>query len=88
MNESWVTLQMRTSLDYNAESRVLNWLLGGFNAHTVHHLFPNVCHVHYLDIVPIVRATALEFGLTYNECHYGHAAGSHFRFLKRMGHEL
>jgi len=88
MERSWVLLQMTTSLDYNPDSNILNWLLGGFNAHAVHHLFPNVCHIHYLDIVPILRQTASEFHIRYNEVSYKKAAKSHFRFLKRMGHEL
>lgn len=88
MDHSWALLQMNTSLDYNADSRFLNWTLGGFNAHTLHHLFPNICHIHYLDMVPILRQTADEYGIQYNEAPYLKAAASHFRFLKRMGNEL
>lgn len=88
MDHSWALLQMNTSLDYNVDSHFLNWTLGGFNAHTLHHLFPNICHIHYMDMVPILRQTAKEFGVRYNEAPYHKAAASHFRFLKRMGHEL
>ena len=31
-----------------------------------HHLFPNICHVHYKAISKIVKETAEEFGLPYN----------------------
>lgn len=88
MEHSWVLHQMETSLDYNVDSRFLNWTLGGFNAHTMHHLFPNMCHIHYPDMIPILRETAREFGIHYNEAPYAKAVVSHFRFLKRMGHEL
>jgi linoleoyl-CoA desaturase len=88
LQESWALLQMKTSVDYNIDSPFLNWTLGGFNAHTLHHLFPNVCHIHYPDMVKILRETAKEFDIPYNETTYWQALQSHFRFLKRMGHEL
>jgi len=88
MDQSWALLQMNTSLDYNVDSYFLNWTLGGFNAHTLHHLFPNICHIHYMDMIRILRQTAREFNIHYNEAPYWKAAASHFRFLKRMGHEL
>lgn len=83
---SWPMLQMVTSLDYNSGSRLLNWTLGGFNAHTLHHLLPNICHIHYLEILPIFREVAEEHGIEYMEVSYGQALRSHFKFLKKMGH--
>jgi linoleoyl-CoA desaturase len=88
LNTSWASLQMSTSLDYNPDSKVLNFLLGGFNAHTVHHLFPTFCHVHYLKVVPVLRETAKEFGIKYHETSYLKAMASHFRFLKKQGNPL
>jgi len=82
---NWAAHQLATSLDYSPTSRLANVLLGGFNCHAAHHLFPDVCHVHYVAISKIVKATAAEFGLRYNELTYFAAIRSHFRFLKRMG---
>lgn len=86
LNMSWPKLQMITSADYNSDSVFFNWTLGGFNAHALHHLLPNVCHVHYLKILPIFRQTAKEYGIEYIEMPYHKALQSHFRFLKIMGH--
>ena len=83
---SWPSLQLITSLDYHSESRFLNFTLGGFNAHTLHHLLPTVCHVHYPKLVSIFHDTADEYGLPYNELRFGEAIASHFRFLKNLGH--
>ncbi|TDQ11772.1 fatty acid desaturase family protein [Pedobacter metabolipauper] len=90
LNMSWPKLQMSTSIDYNASSKFLNWTLGGFNAHALHHLLPNVCHIHYLDILPIFRKLAKKHNMTYMEMSYAASLASHFRFLKVMGkeHEL
>lgn len=85
LDMSWPKLQMCTSVDYNAASRFFNWTLGGFNAHALHHLLPNVCHVHYLDILPIFRNLSAKYGLTYMEMPYPKSLAAHFRFLKIMG---
>ena len=87
MNMSWPKLQMLTSTDYNSGSVFFNLTLGGFNAHALHHLLPNICHVHYLKILPIFRQTAKEYGIEYIEMPYYKALISHFRFLKLMGRE-
>jgi linoleoyl-CoA desaturase len=82
---SWPKLQMCTSVDYNSESVFFNWTLGGFNAHALHHLLPNICHVHYLEILPMFRELAAKHGISYMEMPYHKSLASHFRFLKAMG---
>ncbi|WP_298898149.1 acyl-CoA desaturase [uncultured Psychroserpens sp.] len=82
---SWPKLQMCTSVDYNPSSTFFNWTLGGFNAHALHHLLPNICHVHYLDILPIFREVAKKHNMTYMEMSYRESLAAHFRFLKIMG---
>lgn len=82
---SWPTLQMCTSVDYNVDSMFLNWVLGGFNAHALHHILPNICHIHYIKLLPIFREVAKKYGVTYIEMSYTAALRSHFRFLKKMG---
>ena len=82
---SWPKLQLCTSLDYNADSKFFNLTLGGFNAHALHHLLPNVCHVHYLNILPIFKELCAKHGLTYMELSYRKSLASHFRFLRSMG---
>lgn len=80
LDMSWPKLQMCTSVDYNADSKFFNWTLGGFNAHALHHLLPNICHVHYLEILPIFRELAQKHGLNYMEMPYIKSLASHFRF--------
>jgi linoleoyl-CoA desaturase len=82
---SWPKLQMVTSVDYDPDSRFFNWTLGGFNAHALHHLLPNISHVHYIKILPLFRAMCEKHGIAYMEMPYAKALGSHFRFLKNMG---
>lgn len=84
---SWPTLQMITSVDYNAKSVFFNWTLGGFNAHAMHHILPQISHVHYLDILPIFIETAKKHGVTYMNMPYSEALKSYYRFLYKMGRQ-
>ena len=85
LNMSWPKLQMLTSIDYHPDSVFCNWTLGGFNAHTLHHLLPDVCHIHYLKILPIFRQVARKHNIPYMEMSYREALASHFRQLIIMG---
>ena len=84
---SWPKLQMITSVDYNAESVFLNWTLGGFNAHALHHLLPNISHVHYLKLLPIFIETAEKHNINYMNMPYKEALSSYYRFLYKMGNQ-
>jgi linoleoyl-CoA desaturase len=86
INNNWVIHQMRTTANYAPKSRILSWLIGGLNYQVEHHLFANVCHVHYHKIAPIVQSVAAEYGLPYhvNRTFIG-AIANHARLLKRLG---
>lgn len=78
--------QMQTTSNFAPRSRVLYWLIGGLNYQVEHHLFPNICHVHYRDIAPIVRETAKEFGVPYNSHPtFVGAIRYHLKMLKAVG---
>lgn len=84
---SWPSLQMNTTIDYNASSKFLNWTLGGFNTHAIHHLLPGVSHVHYVDLLPIFTELAEKHNMTYMNMSYSKAISSYFRFFYKMGRE-
>lgn len=82
----WMIHEMATTANFGRKSRFLGWITGGLNCQVEHHLFPNICHVHYRAISPIVKRTASEFGLPYNENRtFLIAVRSHFRMLKALG---
>jgi len=88
LDDAWADHQMRTTANFARKSRLANFLCGGLNFQIEHHLFPNICHVHYFKISNIVRETALEFDLPYTENEtYWSALMSHYRMLKRFGEE-
>lgn len=78
--------QMVTTSNYSLNNRFLSWLVGGLNYQVEHHLFPNICHVHYRKLYPIVQQTAKEFGVPYlYKKSFGAALVSHYHMLKYLG---
>ncbi len=78
--------QMATTSNYAPKSRIFSWLIGGLNYQIEHHLFPNICHVHYPEIAPIVQKTAREFGVPYlYQTTFLDAVKSHYHMLRQLG---
>jgi linoleoyl-CoA desaturase len=86
IENSWAIHQLQTTSNFGAKSRVLYWFIGGLNFQVEHHLFPNICHVHYKKLSKIVKATAAEYGLPYHsEPTFFSAIKSHFKMLYLLG---
>lgn len=86
MENSWAIHQLETTSNFGPKSRIFQWFIGGLNFQVEHHLFPNICHVHYKKLSKIVRQTALEFGLPYyEEPTFLSAVKSHSKMLYRLG---
>lgn len=85
---SWAAHQMHTTANFADQHRGWNWYSGGLNHQIEHHLFPGMSHTHYAAIGPILRRTALEFGLPYHSFEtYGAALHSHYRHLRALSME-
>ncbi|HTF19631.1 MAG TPA: acyl-CoA desaturase [Chryseolinea sp.] len=86
LENSWAVHQLLTTSNFGNKSRWFSWYVGGLNFQIEHHLFPNICHVHYRSISGIVRKTAHEFGLPYKSFNTFHEAlRGHTRLLKQLG---
>jgi linoleoyl-CoA desaturase len=82
----WAEHQVQTTVDFAPHNRLLSWYIGGLNFQIEHHLFPQICHVHYPALAARIQQTCREFGLRYNVNRTFRAAvASHFRWLRRMG---
>jgi linoleoyl-CoA desaturase len=86
IENEWAIHQMQTTADFGHGNKLLTWYAGGLTHQIEHHIFPDICHVHYPAIAPIVKATAEEFGVPYiyNDS-YISALKSHIRTLKKFG---
>ena len=86
VENNWAIHQMKTTANFSNKSTLFSWFIGGLNFQIEHHLFPNICHVHYKKLSKIVKATAEEFKVPYNEHKTLIAAlRSHFSFLYDLG---
>jgi len=86
VESNWAIHQLRTTSNFAQDNKILSWYVGGLNYQVEHHLFPNICHVHYKAISKIVKETAEEYGVPY----YSHptfyaALKSHFSLLNKLG---
>jgi len=88
MENNWAIHQLITTADFSPRSRIFSWLIGGLNYQIEHHLFPNVCHVHYRKIAAIVMKTAKNFNLPYHvQPSFARAVMNHSRMLKGLGRQ-
>jgi linoleoyl-CoA desaturase len=86
IRNDWAVHQLLTTTNFGTGNKYFSWYVGGLNFQIEHHLFPNICHVHYRKIAKIVKATAEEFGLPYKTSRtFLSALGSHMRLLKQLG---
>lgn len=86
MGKEWAVHEVETTANFAPRSRLLSWYVGGLNSQIEHHLFPNVCHIHYPRLRKVVEETCRDFSVTYLSYPTLLAAvRSHYRHLKVMG---
>lgn len=86
INTSWLMNQVKSSNDMHPFSAWANFLLGGFNNHIAHHLFPHIHHIHYPRLNKILYKILLQHNITPNQTTYWGGIVSHLRLLKKMGY--
>lgn len=86
--EDWAVHELRSTSDFARNNGFLEYYVGGLNFQIEHHLFPNISHIHYRRIAPIVERTAREFGYEYNlKPGFFAALRSHIKRLKELGRQ-
>ena len=83
---NWTVHQLLTTSNFAPNNKLLSWFIGGLNFQVEHHLFPNICHIHYPKLSKIVQETTSEFGNPYHyEKSYRTALKSHVKMLQMLG---
>lgn len=86
IDEHWAIHEMVTTNNFARKNKLLCWFVGGLNFQIEHHLFPQVCSIHYPAISHIVEETAREYNIPYNQHDtFFEAVASHYRVLKKFG---
>ena len=82
----WAVSQLYNTANFAPKARIFSWYVGGLNYQVEHHLFPNICHVHYPKLSEIVKNTAEEYNLPYNSFRtFRKALREHARMLYNLG---
>jgi linoleoyl-CoA desaturase len=86
IENEWAIHQMNTTTNFAQKNRFITWFVGGLNYQIEHHLFPNICHIHYPQLANIVRKTSTEHNIPYLEYpQFTDALRAHVGALKRFG---
>ena len=86
LEHTWAVHQLYTTSNFAPSNRFINFYTGGLNHQVEHHIFPHISHVHYCKLAKIVKETAKEFNLPYNEYKTTRKAiTEHFRHLGVLG---
>lgn len=86
IENEWAVHQIKTTSNFSPGNKFLTYILGGLNYQVEHHLFPQICHVHYPSLSAIVQKKCKEFEIPYLSCPtFYKALTSHFKLIKEMG---
>jgi linoleoyl-CoA desaturase len=86
INSSWLMNQIKSSNDMHPYSKTANFILGGFNNHIAHHLFPHVHHIHYPALNIILYDILFQYNIEPNQTTYFGGIMSHLRLLRKMSY--
>jgi linoleoyl-CoA desaturase len=86
ISDGWAKHQVRTTVDFARNNRLLTWYLGGLNYQVEHHLFPKISHLNYPRISHVVEEVCAQHGVRYvAHDNMRDALFSHWRWLRRLG---
>lgn len=86
IDADWAVSQLYNTANFAPGAKLFSWYVGGLNYQVEHHLFPNICHVHYSEISKIVKDTAEEYNLPYHSYKtFGQALSDHTKMLYQLG---
>lgn len=79
---SWIRHQFEVTNDLRENNWFVKHILGNFNFHVAHHLFPNYSYVYYNEITDEIRKFAKENNFPYKRFPLFTALGKHYQLLK------
>jgi linoleoyl-CoA desaturase len=86
IEENFMVHQIKTTANFARKNKPFSWFVGGLNYQIEHHLFPNICHIHYSKLAEIVKKTAAEFNVPYRDIpSFRTALALHGRMLYKLG---
>jgi linoleoyl-CoA desaturase len=86
IKNNWFVHQLLNTTNYSINNKLFNFFIGSINLHIEHHLFPNICHIHYPQIAPIIKRTCDRYNVPYyHEKTWFSAIKKHYQMLYYLG---
>lgn len=79
---TWLRHQFEVTNDLAENNKFIRFVLGNFNYHVAHHLFPNYSYEYYHEITDEIRKFAREHQFPYKRYPLFTALGMHYQLLK------
>lgn len=79
---SWMRHQFEVTNDLKENNWFVRHILGNFNYHVAHHLFPNYSYAYYDEITDEIKQFAQENNFNYKQFSLFTALGKHYQLLK------
>jgi linoleoyl-CoA desaturase len=81
--DSWFMHMLRTTNDVDGTNWFSKFVMGNYNFHIVHHLFPNIHHAFYPEITEKLREICAKNNIPYRTYPLGTALKNHYLLLKQ-----
>ena len=88
LHESWFRHQFLTTNDVQCNNWFSRHVMGNFNYHLAHHLFPNISYVYAPEVTAVIRDYALQQGLPYRSYPLWYTFRAHYRLIRQNGQAL
>jgi linoleoyl-CoA desaturase len=79
---TWFMHQLVTTNDISSENVITRYLMGNFNYHIAHHLFPHISCVYAPEVTAVIREFAREHQLPYRSYPFWAALSKHYQLIK------
>jgi len=78
-----------TTADHSLKDPIANWCYGGLHLHIIHHLAPDICHAHYIELTKRIKPIAIENHAKYrmHKNIFG-AIKEHYILLKQLSKDV
>lgn len=80
---SWFMHMLKTTNDVDGSNWFTKTVMGNYNYHVVHHLFPNIHHAYYPEITEKLKELSRENNLPYRSYPLTTALKNHYLLLKQ-----
>ncbi|ULQ56508.1 fatty acid desaturase [Flavihumibacter rivuli] len=88
MPSSWMVHQFLTTNDIRLDNPLARLVLGNFNYHLAHHLFPNIHHVYMPEVTGVIREFAATHWYPYRAYGLLESLRNHYLLLKQHALEM